>query len=73
MKRKGVTKAEVQVLYQIDAGITDPEEIADILSREPKEVKAAIKGLREKKLIRAGRVTEAGKSALERYHRWVFG
>lgn len=72
--KKSATKKEIQVLYQVDAAITDPHQIADILPKlELKDVKAALKGLRAKGLVRAGKVTEEGKAALKRHQRWVFG
>ena len=74
MKKKTVTKNEVQVLYQFDYGITAPQEIADILPKlELKEVKETLKTLREKKLIRGQKATEEGKETLKKRHKWAFG
>ena len=72
MKKKAITKNEVQVLYQFDYGVTAPEEIADILPKlELKEVKDALKVLRKKKLIRGEKATEERKETLKKHHKWA--
>jgi len=73
-----VTKADMMVLFQIDAGVTDPEDIADIVGGvRADEVKAAMHQLRELGLIRTEKkqmlVTEKGKEALQTHHKWALG
>lgn len=73
-----LTRDEAMVLFQVQAGISDPEDIADILpEQELKDVQAAMHGLRDKGLIRTEkkrlRLTHNGEEALRAHRRTAIG
>lgn len=73
-----LTRNEAMVLYQISAGISDPDEIADILPEQgPDDVRKALHGLKEKGLVRAEKrknlPTHKGEEALKAHHRKAIG
>lgn len=73
-----MTKDEAMVLFQVQAGISDPEDIADILPEQDlKDVEEAMHSLREKGLIRTEKkrlhLTHNGEEALRAHHRTAIG
>jgi predicted methyltransferase len=74
---EGATKHDIQVLYQLDAGIRSSQDISDISDMEVKEVKEAVRHLKELGLIKKDKkkvmVTEKGKEAIKTHKKWALG
>lgn len=72
------TKSGIEVLYQVDSGISDPARIAEILPNLGlKEVRHAMAELRKSGLIKGRKdgllVTEKGREALKTHKKWILG